>query len=137
MNTTTDLASQAAHSDHELDAIRKELETLAPSPRRQIRIKIQELFPYIEKALQRGATQKGALQILKAHGISLSVATFRRVFETERRQREQHEGKSETSNVLGKASTRQELRAVKPAAVTDEQADVSPEANAARSSHDL
>lgn len=112
MNASIKHMANVTRFDADLDAIKHELGALLPSRRRQTCAKLRELYPAIDSALKRGITQKDALGILKAHGISLSVATFRRMLEAERLRRAQ-----------------------KLTPCTDEQADISSEANTGRSSH--
>lgn len=107
MNMHVDNTSQAPATDIELDAIRGELCNLGPSSRRQTRQQVHKLLPEIQAALDRGATQKGALQILKSHGISMSIATLRRMLEANRDQREQLEPSIQSPPVAGKVPTQQ------------------------------
>lgn len=137
MNASIKPMANVTRFDADLDEIKHELGALLPSRRRQTCAKLRELYPAIDSALKRGITQKDALGILKAHGISLSVATFRRMLVAERVRREQCDGRPGKSNMLDQSSTCQEPRAQKLTAVADEQVAISSETNTGRSSHAL
>lgn len=107
MNAHVDNMPQAPATDIELDAIRGELCNLGPSSLRQTRQRVGKLLPEIQAALDRGATQKGALQILKSHGISMSIATLRRMLEANRGLREQVAPSVQSPMVAGKVPMQQ------------------------------
>lgn len=87
MSTPANVVSQSGPLDDKLEAIRSDLNALNASPRRQAHQRLLALLPDIEATLLRGATQKQALEILEKHGVSVSLATFRRLLKDARDQK--------------------------------------------------